>query len=77
MAKTVSILGNTPKEQWLNAIAIYEACLINNAFLVDDEMCGLCERDCGDCKAKQSIGIVIGQTRKFADEMRRLVEGVM
>ena len=73
---TVNILGETQKEQWLNAIMIFEECIAGNGRIVFDEMCGMCERDCDECRAKPSASIVVEQTKVFADEMRRLVEGV-
>ena len=30
MGKTVNILGDTAKEQWLNVIGIYELCICEN-----------------------------------------------
>ena len=88
MAKTVNILGDTPKEQWLNAIMIFEECICGNARIVReglDEQCNG-DLDCcdcneknwdGDCPYSRSADVVIEQTKVFADEMRRLVEGAM
>lgn len=71
MSKTVNILGDTPKQQWLNAIMIYEECIYGNMRIVYDFLEDEADNDileCGD--------IAMRNTRNFADEMRRLVEGV-
>ena len=83
---TINILGDTPKQQWLNAITIFETCIIGNARNVRDGLCDMCSPSfsegvhLGDgvdeCDAKHSLDVVIEQTKVFADEMRRLVEGV-
>ena len=82
----INILGDTPKQQWLNAIMIFEECIAGNARNVRDGLCDMCSADyseeahlgCGldVCEAKHSAEIVVEQTKVFADEMRRLVEGV-
>lgn len=88
MSKTVNILGETAKEQWLNAINIYELCIVENArnvegFLHDEcnseYECAECNRinwD-GECPYIHSIEVVIEQGKAFAGEMRRLVNGMM
>jgi len=89
MNKTVNILGDTPKEQWLNAINIYELCICENARNVaenlpdvcniDEERCWRsgCDPDWEECRMCESLDIVRRQGKAFADEMRRLVEEVM
>lgn len=77
MSKSVNILGDTPKQQWMNAVSIFEMCLDGNARIVRDGMCEMCEGDCDECEQVHSINVVIEQTKVFADEMRRLVEGVL
>lgn len=90
MANTVNILGDTPKQQWLNAISIYELCIRENARNVRDELmigCEFCScsEACGmddpygdlvECSKCHSLDVVMEQAKNFADEMRRLVEGV-
>lgn len=87
MSKTVNILGETPKEQWLNAIMIFEMCLDGNARIVRDGLREMCNGDIecdecnaanwdGECQYIHSANVVVEQTKVFADEMRRLVEGV-
>lgn len=87
MSKTVNILGDTPKEQWLNAISIFELCICENAREVrrslqdgcdmDECECALVATDDGSfvCDKCGSLNIVVEQGHVFADEMRRLVEG--
>jgi hypothetical protein len=81
MGKTVNILGDTAKEQWLNAINIYETCIYENVRSVRETLDGLCNWDiegvCDECGYCNSLDIAMRNTRNFADEMRRLVEGVM
>ena len=81
--KTVNILGDTPKQQWLNAIGIMELCIGSNARNALDTMDGLCGMaprwdcdECDECGRCHSLEVVVEQTKVFADEMRRLVEGV-
>ena len=38
----INILGDTPKQQWLNAIMIFEECIAGNARNVRDELCDMC-----------------------------------
>jgi len=82
MSNGINILGETPKEQWLNAIGIMELCIGSNARNVLDTMDGLCDRapmhdcdECDECGRCRSLEVVVEQTKVFADEMRRLVEG--
>lgn len=88
MSKTINILGDTPKQQWLNAIGIYELCIVSNArnvkgFLHDEcnseYECADCNRENwdGECPCLRSVNVVIEQGKAFADEMRRLVNGMM
>ena len=83
MSEGINILGDTPKEQWLNAINIFELCIGANAKNVLDSMDGICDRkpnrdveECEECGRCHSLEVVVEQTKVFADEMRRLVEGV-
>ena len=71
MAVTVNILGDTPKEQWLNAIMIFEECIYGNMRIVNDFLEDEADNDILEC-----CDIAMRNTRNFADEMRRLVEGV-
>ena len=79
----INIMGETPKQQWLNAIFIMETCIGCNARNVLDTMDELCDRtqardcyECEECGKCHSLEIVVEQAKVFADEMRRLVEGV-
>ena len=83
MTKTINILGDTPKQQWLTAIMIFEECIAGNARNVLDRMDGICDRNprvdcekCEECGRCRSLEIVVEQTKAYSDEMRRLVEGV-
>lgn len=82
MSKSVNILGDTPKKQWLNAINIMELCIGSNVRNVLDSMDGLCDRvprrdndECEECGRCRSLEVAVEQTKVFADEMRRLVNG--
>ena len=71
---TVNIMGDTPKEQWLNAIMIYEECIYENIRLVRDDI----EADWCNSQAPgdvERLDIAMRTTKNFAAEMRRLVEG--
>lgn len=73
--KTVNILGDTPKQQWLNAIMIFEECIYENVRSVRHAL----DWDSSDLDWESEIEdltIAMRNTRNFADEMRRLVEGV-
>ena len=87
MSESINILGSTPKEQWLNAINIFEMCLDDNARIVRDGLHEMCNGDveCDECNAEHwdgecpymhSANVLVEQTKVFADEMKRLVEGV-
>ena len=88
MSETVKIMGDTPKEQWMSTIGIFEMCICENAREVrrslqdgcdiDEEKCGIADSygDCVVCNKCHSLNIVVEQGHVFADEMRRLVEGV-
>lgn len=83
MSKTVNILGETAKEQWLNAITIFEMCIWSNARNVLESMDGICDRrfghdeECEECGRCHSLMVVVEQTKNFAGEMRRLVNRMM
>ena len=75
MGKTINILGDTPKQQWLNAIMIFEECIYGNVRIVHDVLAA----DMSDFDwdgELENLDIAMRNTRNFADEMRRLVEGV-
>lgn len=77
MANTVNILGDTPKQQWLNAIMIFETCIYENTRMARDGVrdgFGY-ELDEGE-QVFEWLDIAMRNTKNFADEMRRLVEGV-
>lgn len=71
MSKTVNILGDTPKQQWLNAIMIFEECIGGNMRIVRDFL-----EDEADNEHLECCNTAMRNTKVFADEMRRLVEGV-
>lgn len=81
-----NLLGDTSKQQWLNAIMIFEECIAGNARNVQDGLCDMCSADFAEkvhlgygldvCDMKRSTEIVVEQTKVFADEMRKLVEAV-
>ena len=75
MGKTVNILGDTPKQQWLNAITIFETCIYENVRAVRHDL-DWYDRDFDDDSGVERLDIAMRETRNFADEMRRLVEGV-
>lgn len=70
MQKTINILGDTPKQQWLNAIMIFEECICGNMRIVHDFL-----EDEADNRELECCEIAMRNTKAFADEMRRLVEG--
>ena len=77
MSKTINILGDTPKQQWLNAIMIFEECIKGN--IVDSIDYFEANEDYEDCieeKNAEQLKIAKKVAGDFADEMRRLVEGV-
>ena len=69
MAETVNILGETQKEQWLNAINIYSMVVESNMVAAKFELPSDGDAYHGLCVASNTL-------KDFADEMRRLVEGV-
>ena len=80
MARTVNILGDTPRQQWKAAVNIYEVCIESNVRDVYERMDGLCDKrgtdECDWCGRCHSLEVALRETANFADEMRRLVEGV-
>ena len=83
MANTVNILGDTPKQQWLNAIGIMEFALESN---IDNARwyCSNAKTEFCDelCDPEDNEGVESGCAAKRvlkvgADEMRRLVEAVL
>lgn len=76
MSKTVNILGDTPKQQWLNAINLMELSITGNLVPARNTI----ESDFGYDPdewdgVSECIDYAIEHTKIFADEMRRLVEG--
>ena len=73
----INILGETPKQQWLNAIGIFELAIGSNLRESVEyfEMNGGHDDEIEERNAEQlaTAGRILGD---FADEMRRLVEGV-
>ena len=75
MSKSINILGDTPKEMWLSAIMIFEMAITSNVRYVQDEIDHGAEDPLG-AESHECLDRALKQTRDFADEMRRLVEGV-
>ena len=72
MGETINILGDTPKQQWLSVINIYHLAIqanIDSAINAAED-----EFDRNELEALIKARDMIGD---FADEMRRLVEGVL
>ena len=76
MSKTVNILGDTPKQQWLAAIGIFEMCITSNIKSVEDGLDPGYEIPEIGGEACEKLAIAYRETRNFAHEMRMLVEGV-
>ena len=75
MSKTVNILGDTPKQQWLNAITIFETCIYENARSVREDL-NYFDRDFDDGSCEERLDVVMRTVKNFACEMRRLVDGI-
>ena len=69
----INILGDTPKQQWLNAIMIFETCIYENVRTVHED--AEFAFGCGADGYYKNLEIAMRTTKDFADEMRRLVEG--
>ena len=78
MSKTVNIMGDTPKQQWLNAIQVFETCIYENTRMVHDHILDWNEDEhIDDYNTRvECLETAMRNTKNFADEMRRLVEGV-
>ncbi len=74
--RTVNILGDGPREQWLAAIGIYETCITENTRIVRDELNYGLDASEMEFDPMEMLEIAMKETKNFADEMRRLVEGV-
>ena len=67
--KKVNILGDTPKQQWLNAIKLYDMVISSN---LESAMNQLDSAQEPYYLVDTALGVLGG----FRDEMKRLVEGV-
>lgn len=78
MSKTVNILGETAKEQWLNAINIFELAIGSN---MDDSIAYFESNggyeDSVEEKNAEQLKIAKKVLGDFTGEMRRLVNGMM
>ena len=72
MATTINILGETAKEQWLNAIRLYGIVIESNVAHVRGVLQGI-----GVEEGMDELYAASRALTDFEDEMTRLVEGVM
>ncbi len=70
--KTVNILGDTPKQQWLNAIMLYNVTIESN--IIEAER--LIRADGGKDEAVECLETAIRVLGEYRAEMSRLVKGV-
>ena len=70
--KTVNILGETQKEQWLNAIMLYNVTIESN--IIEAER--LIRADGGKDEAVECLETAIRVLGEYRAEMSRLVKGV-
>ena len=72
MPKTVNILGDSAREQWKNAIMLYNLAIESNIIEAQRQM-----RDYGSRKdAMECLDTAIRVLGDYRAEMNRLVEGV-
>lgn len=83
MAVTVNILGDTPKQQWLNAINIMHLAIESNIEFAmnaraEEEPSNVYFDALGgdDDEVHEALEKALKIKNDFADEMKRLVEGV-
>ena len=77
MEMTVNILGETQKEQWLNAIGIYYMVISSNIDAAYAHVNGQgTDPDYADEYASERLLAAERVLGEFKDEMQRLVEGV-
>lgn len=78
MSKTINILGDTPKEQWLSATHIYEVCIISN---LDNALSKLEEiemnTDINISECRESIRIARRESLNFINDMRQVIQGAL
>lgn len=75
MSKTINILGDTPKQQWLNAVAVYDMSLRANVKSVLGDINEFDVGDLADSHAEK-LEAALRVLDSYTQEMRRLVEGV-
>lgn len=81
LTMSVNILGDTPKQQWLNAITIFETAITSNVDDVNFRLCNECQFPCepedrDECHNFHGLDVASKTTKDFANEMRRLIEGM-
>ena len=69
----VNILGNTPKEQWMNAIDLYLIVIGSNIKAVRNSLDGCSDET--DAIACERLDSAMNVLQEFGNEMKRLVEG--
>lgn len=78
MSKTINILGDTPKEQWLSATRIYEVCIISNldaALSKIEEVEMNTDTDMSECR--DNINTARRESLNFINDMRQVIEGAL
>ena len=76
MSKTVNILGDTPKKQWLSAIKIFETCIVSNLDAAFVEIGKMEYNLKEELPMHHNVDTARKETINFANEMRRLVENI-
>ncbi len=71
-----NILGDTPKQQWLNAIDLYSMVIETNIASVRHGLDEGCEMPNIGCEACEMLYSASSALEAFKDEMKRLVEAV-
>lgn len=72
MSKTVNILGETPKEQWLNAISIFDLAIGANIETALEKLDEGWEAE----EMRDPLETALMVLNDYTAEMQRLVEGV-
>ena len=71
----VNILGDSPREQWLNAIDLYLIVIGSNIKAVRNGLDGCSDET--DAIACERLDSAMNVLQEFGNEMKRLVEGAM
>ena len=72
MTKTVNILGDTPKQQWLNAISIFDLAIGANIETALEKLDEGWEAE----EMRDPLETALMVLNNYTEEMMRLVEGV-